>query len=106
VSRRALERGIEIQLTLFDQQPKSDGSRERPYETVTPLAQNLNLSIDDHCDRDDTDCAKVNLLPILASSMLTDDFFHRTPSMTLQAPALKTSWSAGSMMNWAILAML
>lgn len=45
----------------FDLQDyKSDGSRERPYETVEPLASDLGLTIDHHCDRDDTDCATVS----------------------------------------------
>ncbi|KAF7970139.1 hypothetical protein HWV62_24910 [Athelia sp. TMB] len=38
--------------------PKSDGSRERPYETVLPLATDLGLTVDTSCDRDDSDCVK------------------------------------------------
>lgn len=41
---------------ILAEQPKSDGSRERPVETVTPLANSLGLSVDTHCDRDDSDC--------------------------------------------------
>ncbi|PWN33471.1 uncharacterized protein FA14DRAFT_180117 [Meira miltonrushii] len=37
---------------------KSDGSRDRPYETVEPLAKDLGLTIDHHCSKDDTKCAK------------------------------------------------
>lgn len=33
-----------------------DGSRSRPYDTVKPLAKDLGLRIDHHCDRDDTAC--------------------------------------------------
>lgn len=33
-----------------------DGSRERPLETVQPLAAELGLSVDTSCDRDDSDC--------------------------------------------------
>jgi len=43
---------------IITQDYKSDGSRDRPYETVEPLANDLGLTIDHHCDRDDTDCAK------------------------------------------------
>lgn len=33
-----------------------DGSRARPLETVQPLANDLGLSVDTSCDRDDQDC--------------------------------------------------
>lgn len=36
--------------------PKSDGSRARPYETVEPLAEDLGLTVDTSCGRDDSDC--------------------------------------------------
>lgn len=36
--------------------PKSDGSRERPLETVQPLATDLGLTVDTSCDRDDSAC--------------------------------------------------
>lgn len=39
---------------------KSDGSRDRPYLTVKPLADDLGLTVDHHCDRDDEDCVKVS----------------------------------------------
>ncbi|UZJ55162.1 hypothetical protein CBS101457_004482 [Exobasidium rhododendri] len=42
---------------IITQDYNSDGSRERPFETVSPLAADLGLTIDHHCDRDDTDCA-------------------------------------------------
>lgn len=45
---------------IIAQDFKSDGSRDRPYETVEPLADDLGLTIDHHCDRDDVDCAKVS----------------------------------------------
>lgn len=32
------------------------GKRARPYETVEPLAEDLGLTVDTHCDRDDSDC--------------------------------------------------
>ncbi|KAK3673462.1 hypothetical protein LTR78_006696 [Recurvomyces mirabilis] len=32
------------------------GARERPYETVEPLAQDLGLTVDISCDRDDESC--------------------------------------------------
>lgn len=35
-----------------------DGSRKRPYDTVYPLSQDLGLTIDHSCDRDDPDCVK------------------------------------------------
>ncbi|KZT38542.1 hypothetical protein SISSUDRAFT_986100 [Sistotremastrum suecicum HHB10207 ss-3] len=41
---------------ILAETPKSDGSRERPVETVTPLAEELGLTVDTSCDRDDQDC--------------------------------------------------
>lgn len=35
-----------------------DGSRDRPYETVEPLASDLGLTVDTSCDRDDSKCVK------------------------------------------------
>ena len=35
-----------------------DGSRQRPYDTVEPLAQDLDLTVDIQCDRDDSKCVK------------------------------------------------
>lgn len=32
------------------------GARERPLETVTPLAEDLGLTVDTSCDRDDSAC--------------------------------------------------
>jgi hypothetical protein len=32
------------------------GARERPLETVQPLATDLGLTVDISCDRDDQDC--------------------------------------------------
>ena len=36
----------------------ADGSRQRPYDTVKPLASDLNITIDTSCDRDDPKCVK------------------------------------------------
>ncbi len=33
-----------------------DGSRQRPYDTVKPLAKDLGLKVDTFCNRDDADC--------------------------------------------------
>lgn len=33
-----------------------DGSQQRPYDTVVPLANSLGLTIDTSCQRDDQDC--------------------------------------------------
>ncbi|KAK4556925.1 hypothetical protein LTR86_005906 [Recurvomyces mirabilis] len=41
---------------ILAEQPKSSGARERPYETVEPLAQDLGLTVDISCDRDDESC--------------------------------------------------
>ncbi|KAL4901164.1 hypothetical protein BDW74DRAFT_182017 [Aspergillus multicolor] len=38
--------------------PKSNGKRNRPYQTVRPLAQDLGLEVDISCDRDDPECVK------------------------------------------------
>ncbi|KAJ5609973.1 hypothetical protein N7510_006692 [Penicillium lagena] len=35
-----------------------DGKRDRPYETVEPLAQDLGITVDTSCDRDDPKCVK------------------------------------------------
>ncbi|EJP67904.1 phosphoglycerate mutase family protein, putative [Beauveria bassiana ARSEF 2860] len=36
----------------------SHGKRQRPLDTVKPLAADLGLSVDTHCDRDDPKCVK------------------------------------------------
>ncbi|KAE8210611.1 hypothetical protein CF327_g5545 [Tilletia walkeri] len=41
---------------IFAQAYNSDGSRDRPYETVLPLSQDLGLEVDTSCDRDDINC--------------------------------------------------
>ncbi|KAH9829271.1 phosphoglycerate mutase family protein [Teratosphaeria destructans] len=41
---------------IMAETPKSDGSRQRPYDTVEPLAQDLGLTIDTSCGRDDSGC--------------------------------------------------
>ncbi|KDN45272.1 putative phosphoglycerate mutase family protein [Tilletiaria anomala UBC 951] len=43
---------------IMAQQYKVDGSRDRPYETVEPLAESLGLKVDTSCDRDDPVCIK------------------------------------------------
>ncbi|KAJ3484272.1 hypothetical protein NLG97_g7098 [Lecanicillium saksenae] len=43
---------------ILAQTPKSDGKRQRPLDTVKPLAADLGLSVDTHCDRDDPKCVK------------------------------------------------
>lgn len=34
----------------------ADGKRKRPYDTVLPLANDLGLTVDVSCDRDDSEC--------------------------------------------------
>ncbi|KIM97511.1 hypothetical protein OIDMADRAFT_70695, partial [Oidiodendron maius Zn] len=41
---------------IMAETPKSDGSRERPLETVQPLSEDLGITVDTSCDRDDQDC--------------------------------------------------
>ncbi|KAF3402099.1 hypothetical protein F1880_009828 [Penicillium rolfsii] len=41
---------------IMAQTPKSSGKRQRPLDTVEPLAQDLGLTVDTSCDRDDPDC--------------------------------------------------
>ncbi|KAJ5378076.1 uncharacterized protein N7496_005485 [Penicillium cataractarum] len=43
---------------IMAQTPKSDGKRQRPYDTVEPLAEDLGLTVDTSCDRDDPECVK------------------------------------------------
>lgn len=38
--------------------PKLGGKRQRPLDTVKPLAADLGLSVDTSCDRDDPKCVK------------------------------------------------
>ncbi|KAG4443980.1 hypothetical protein IFR05_000527 [Cadophora sp. M221] len=41
---------------IIAEQPKSSGKRTRPLMTVQPLANDLGLTVDTLCDRDDADC--------------------------------------------------
>ncbi|KAJ5305654.1 phosphoglycerate mutase family protein [Penicillium antarcticum] len=43
---------------IMAQTPKSNGKRARPYDTVEPLAEDLGLTVDTSCDRDDPGCVK------------------------------------------------
>ncbi|KAJ4150697.1 hypothetical protein LMH87_011434 [Akanthomyces muscarius] len=43
---------------IMAQTPKSSGKRQRPLDTVKPLAADLGLSVDTSCDRDDPKCVK------------------------------------------------
>lgn len=36
----------------------ADGKRDRPYETVLPLAEELGLTVDTSCSKKDTKCVK------------------------------------------------
>lgn len=42
---------------IITQDYKSNGKRIRPYDTVMGLAAKLGVTVDHHCDRDDTECA-------------------------------------------------
>ncbi|KAG0041690.1 hypothetical protein BGZ83_001443 [Gryganskiella cystojenkinii] len=43
---------------IMAQQFKPDGSRKRPFLTVSPLAKDLHLSVNIKCDRDDAKCVQ------------------------------------------------
>ncbi|EAW12086.1 putative phosphoglycerate mutase family protein [Aspergillus clavatus NRRL 1] len=43
---------------ILAETPKSSGKRARPYDTVHPLADDLGLTVDTSCDRDDPKCVK------------------------------------------------
>ncbi|XWW98525.1 hypothetical protein V2A60_006525 [Cordyceps javanica] len=43
---------------IMAQTPKSSGKRQRPLDTVKPLAADLGLNVDISCDRDDPKCVK------------------------------------------------
>ncbi|RYP68043.1 hypothetical protein DL771_006884 [Monosporascus sp. 5C6A] len=49
--------GSEYSIThIMAQTPKSNGKGKRPYDTVKPLADDLGLTVDISCDRDDSKC--------------------------------------------------
>jgi hypothetical protein len=54
--QKAVSSIYDIMYNAFQAQQKIDGSRQRPYDTVEPLAEDLGLSVDTSCDRDDQDC--------------------------------------------------
>ncbi|TVY28757.1 hypothetical protein LHYA1_G002205 [Lachnellula hyalina] len=41
---------------IIAERPKSDGSRNRPLMTVQPLADDLGITVDTFCQRDDFSC--------------------------------------------------
>jgi len=41
---------------IMAQTPQSDGSQQRPYDTILPLSQDLGITPDISCQRDDQDC--------------------------------------------------
>ncbi|KAJ5116863.1 hypothetical protein N7456_001211 [Penicillium angulare] len=43
---------------IIAEEPKSDGKRDRPYETVEPLATELGLTVDTSCSKTDAKCVK------------------------------------------------
>ncbi|KHN94874.1 uncharacterized protein MAM_07293 [Metarhizium album ARSEF 1941] len=43
---------------ILAQAYKPDGSRKRPFDTVSPLTQRLGLTVDVSCDRDDSKCVR------------------------------------------------
>ncbi|CAL5869046.1 uncharacterized protein PFLUO_LOCUS3274 [Penicillium psychrofluorescens] len=43
---------------IMAETPQSDGSQQRPYDTVLPLANSLGLTVDTSCQRDDSDCVQ------------------------------------------------
>ncbi|KAJ5198597.1 uncharacterized protein N7498_007714 [Penicillium cinerascens] len=43
---------------IMAEKPKSDGKRQRPYDTVEPLAKDLGLTVDTSCGRDHSGCVK------------------------------------------------
>ncbi|CZS97722.1 related to phosphoglycerate mutase family protein [Rhynchosporium agropyri] len=44
---------------IIAQQPKASGKRTRPLMTVQPIANDLGLTVDTSCDRDDADCVAI-----------------------------------------------
>lgn len=46
-----------LQLAIvFDVGKLLGGKRKRPYDTVFPVSEDLNLTVDVSCDRDDEEC--------------------------------------------------
>ncbi|KAF8517029.1 putative phosphoglycerate mutase family protein [Hysterangium stoloniferum] len=53
---------------IMAETPQSDGDRTRPLMTVTPLAEELGLTVDISCDRDDPDCVADAVAKFAATS--------------------------------------
>ncbi|KAJ5889055.1 hypothetical protein N7495_009096 [Penicillium taxi] len=41
---------------IMAQQPRHNGKRSRPFQTVKPVAKDIGIKIDTSCDRDDIKC--------------------------------------------------
>ncbi|CAO1629666.1 unnamed protein product [Parajaminaea phylloscopi] len=54
--RSKSDRVYDVGYILAQDFDKVEGTRRRPYDTVKPLAKDLHLRVDHHCDRDDTRC--------------------------------------------------
>ncbi|KAI5115290.1 hypothetical protein M0805_005008, partial [Coniferiporia weirii] len=53
---------------ILAEHPKSSGSRERPLETVTPLAESLGLTVDTSCSKTDASCVTSAVAAFAATS--------------------------------------
>ncbi|KAF8814777.1 putative phosphoglycerate mutase family protein [Phlegmacium glaucopus] len=53
---------------IMAEQPQSNGDRTRPLMTVTPLAEELGLTVNTSCDRDDSDCVAKAVAKFAATS--------------------------------------
>jgi hypothetical protein len=77
---------------IMAQQYDSDGSRIRPYQTVKPLADDLGLTVDVSCDRDDRQCVG-DRVKAFSKTSSKGELWSRTSAKRL---ALTSSFSSSS----------
>lgn len=64
---------------------KTDGSRDRPYLTVLPLADELNLTINDSCSKKDATCVADLVTNYTGSGNVLICWEHKQPNNIAEA---------------------